>query len=245
VLVSLFAGYIVRIAGAPAEEPHLVGPARLIGSFSVARRRLAVVALFLVAAGVILACAEPFAEALVETGTEFNISEFLLVQWVAPLASEAPEFIVAILFAYRLNTNAALGSLVSSKVNQWTLLVGTLPIVYAVSLGAAEGLPIEGRQREELWVTAAQSAFALAVLANRTLSVREAFALLGLFLGQFVLNGVMPESLHSEARIAVGVVYIVLAFVLIVRDRHRMPTLLRDGLTVPYDELAIEEPARR
>jgi cation:H+ antiporter len=143
-----------------------------------------------------------------------------------------------------LNTNAALGSLVSSKVNQWTLLVGTLPIVYAVSLGALEGLPIEGRQREELWVTAAQSAFALAVLANRTLSVKEAFGLLGLFFGQFALNGIMPSSLHDEARIGVGILYMVLAVVVIVRDRRSVPTLLRDGLTVPYDQLGDEVTAR-
>jgi cation:H+ antiporter len=244
VLVSIFAGYIFRIARAPAEEPHLVGPARLIGTFAVAKRRLTVVVLFVLAAGVILVCAETFAEALVETGKEFNISEFLLVQWVAPLASEAPEFIVAILFAYRLNTNAALGSLVSSKVNQWTLLVGTLPIVYAVSLGAVEGLPIEGRQREELWVTAAQSAFALAVLANRSLNVREAFMLLGLFFSQFMLNGVMPSDLHDETRVGVGIVYIVLAVTFVVRDRRAVPGLLRDGFSVPYSELATEEPAR-
>ena len=40
-------------------------------------------------------CAEPFAESLVTTGEEFGISTFLLVQWLAPLASEAPELIVA------------------------------------------------------------------------------------------------------------------------------------------------------
>jgi cation:H+ antiporter len=237
VLVSIFGAYIFRIARAPAEEPHLVGPAMLIGAMPARRRRQVVVALFVVAAAVILACAEPFAESLVETGKQFNISEFLLVQWVAPLASEAPEFLVAMLFAYRLNTNSALGALVSSKVNQWTLLVGTLPVVYAISLGALHGLPIVGRQREELWVTAAQSAFALAVLANRRLSVREGFMLLGLFLGQFVLNGVLPSDLHDEGRISVGIVYIVLAVVFVVRDRRAVPGLLRDGFTVPYDEL--------
>ena len=60
-------------------------------------------------------------------GEALGIDEFLLVQWLAPLASEAPELLVAGLYAWRLNTNAALGTLVSSKVNQWTLLVGTLP----------------------------------------------------------------------------------------------------------------------
>ena len=39
--------------------------------------------------------AEPFAAALVHTGLEMGVDEFLLVQWVAPLASESPEFAVA------------------------------------------------------------------------------------------------------------------------------------------------------
>jgi cation:H+ antiporter len=243
VLVGLYAVYVARIAKAPAEEPHLVGPASMIGELPTKRRREVVVVLFVVSAGVIVACAEPFAEALVETGKQYHVSEFFLVQWVAPLASEAPEFIVAILFAYRLNTNAALGSLVSSKLNQWTLLVGTLPIVYAVSSGSLHGLPIRGRQREELWVTAAQSAFALAVVANRRLNEREAGLLLGLFLGQFALNAVLPGTLHDEGRIAVGITYIVLALFVIVRDRKAVPGLLRDGFTVPYEQLAEEEPA--
>jgi hypothetical protein len=91
--------------------------------------------MFVVAAGVILLSAEHFASALVETGAELGISEFLLVQWLAPLASEGPELIVAGLYAWRLHTDEALGTLVSSKVNQWTLLVGTLPIVFAASSG--------------------------------------------------------------------------------------------------------------
>jgi cation:H+ antiporter len=243
VLVSLFGGYVMRIARAPAETPHLVGPALLIGSLTVRRRRQVVVLLFVVAAAIILACAEPFAESLVETGKEFNISEFLLVQWLAPLASEAPEFIVALLFAWRLNTNSALGSLVSSKVNQWTLLVGTLPIVYAISLGHLHGLPIVGRQREELWVTAAQSAFALAVLANRRLNTREGFMLLGLFVSQFALNGILPSHLHAPGRIGVGVVYITLAVFTVVRDRRAVPGLLRDGFLVPYSEFAKDDQA--
>jgi hypothetical protein len=52
------------------------------------------------------------------------------VQWLAPLASEAPECIITSLFAWRLLGVAGLGALVSSKVNQWTLLVGTIPLVF-------------------------------------------------------------------------------------------------------------------
>ena len=105
------------------------------------------IGMFVFAAVVILLSAEHFAEALVATGQEFNISEFLLIQWLAPLASEAPELLVAGLYAWRLNTNAALGTLVSSKVNQWTLLVGTLPIVFAIAAGGLHGLPVDAPAR--------------------------------------------------------------------------------------------------
>jgi len=240
VLITLFVLYAIRISRAPAEEPHLVGPAQLIGDLPTARRRTVVIVMLLAAAGVILASAEPFAQSLVDTGEQFGLDTFLLVQWLAPLASEAPELLVAGLFAWRLNTNAGLGTLVSAKVNQWTLLVGTLPIVFAISAGALHGLPIDSLQREELFLTAAQSAFAVAVLTNRSISVREAFALLGLFLFQFVLGGVLPEELRAVERVGVGVVYLVLAFMMLVQQRRYVRPLVRDGLRTSVTELVHE-----
>jgi cation:H+ antiporter len=237
VLVAIFAAYTVRISKAPAEEPHLVGPARYLGTFSTRQRRAAVVAMFLVAAAVILLCAEPFAEALVASGETIGISSFVLVQWLAPLASEAPELLVAGLYAWRLNTDAGLGTLVSSKVNQWTLLVGTLPIVFAISSASYHGLPIGPLQREELFLTAAQSLFAVAVLSSLSLSNREALVLFTLFWAQFILGAVVPESLHAVERLGVGALYIVLAVGVLLRDRGRVRVLLRDGFRTPHGEM--------
>jgi cation:H+ antiporter len=237
VLVSIFIAYLVRIARAPAETPSLVGTALLIGTLSPRRRRAAVGALFVGAAAVILLCAEPFAESLVSTGEEFGVSTFLLVKWLAPLASEAPELLIAGTFAWRLNTDAGLGALVSSKVNQWTLLVGTLPIVFAISSGSHHGLPLDALQRQELFVTAAQSAFAVAILASRSISVREARMLLGLFVAQFVASGALPGPMRGPALIIAGTVYLLLAAAQIVRERRQMMTLLHDGFVVPYPEL--------
>jgi cation:H+ antiporter len=239
-LVGLFVWYAVRISRAPAEEPHLVGPAELIGRLPDMKRRLVVALLLVGSAAVILISAEPFAEALVTTGEEFGISTFLLVQWVAPLASESPELLVAALFAWRLNTNAGLGALVSSKVNQWTLLVGTLPLVFSISAGALGGLPIDSLQREELFLTAAQSVFAVAVLTNRSLSVREALFLMGLFLAQFVLGGVLPEDLRAVERIGIGVLYLVLSAGMMYRQRGYIRPLIRDGFSTSATELVHE-----
>jgi cation:H+ antiporter len=237
ILVAIFVAYTIRVSKGPAEEPHLVGPSRTLGALSTAKRRAAVISMFAFSATVILLCAEHFAEALVATGQDLGVGEFFLVQWVAPLASEAPELLVACLFAWRLNTDAGLGALVSSKVNQWTLLVGTLPFVFAIASGSLHGLPIEANQREELLLTAAQSLFAVAVLASLSISVREAWALVGLFAAQFVLAAVLPPSLHGTELIFVSGVYVTLGVAILVRDRGRLPTLLRDGLRTPQDEL--------
>ncbi len=207
-LVDIFVAYTIRVSRAPAEEPHLVGPARYLGTFSTVPRRATVIGIAVFAAGVILLFAERFAEALVLSGEALGVSEFLLVQWVAPLASEAPELLVAGLYAWRLNTSAGLGTLVSSKVNQWTLLVGTLPIVFAISAGGLHGLPLDTVQREELFLTAAQSFFAVAVISSLTMSLREAGFLFGLFWAQFVLGAIVPEQYHGVERIAVGIVYL-------------------------------------
>ena len=237
VLVSLFIAYTIRISKAPAEEPHLVGPARWMGTFSTRGRRGSYVAMFTFAAVVILLVAEHFAEALVETGATLGISEFFLVQWLAPLASEAPELLVACLYAWRLNTNAGLGTLVSSKVNQWTLLVGTLPIAFAISSASIHGLPIVTRQRDELLLTAAQSLFAVAILVNLKMSVREAWMLFILFWTQFLFGALVPEDKHGTELIAFSIVYVLLALWFLLRDRRGVVKLLRDGFRAPYAQL--------
>jgi cation:H+ antiporter len=237
ILVTIFVVYIVRVARAPAGDPHLVGPALTIGSMPTVRRRVVVAALFGAAIVTILVCAEPFAQSLVDTGRKFAIDDFVLISLIAPLASEAPELLIAGMFAWRLDANAGLGTLVSSKVNQWTLLVGTLPIVFAISSAGLHGLPIDAIQREELFVTAAQSAFAVAVLANRRITVKEAGILLGVWLVQLVTKLPAFDSIHTEARISIGVLYLVMAAVIVWRQRANFRPLLRDGLVVPVADL--------
>jgi cation:H+ antiporter len=240
ILVGLFVGYTWRVSRAPAEEPHLVGPARYLGTFSVRARRASVIGLFLASGVVILLFAHPFATSLEDAGLELGIDPFFIIQWLAPLASEAPELLVAGLFAWRLNTNSGLGTLVSSKVNQWTLLVGTLPIVFAISSASSHGLPISAGQREELFLTAAQSFFAVAIMSNLSLSLREAGYLFGLFWAQFIIGAFVPESLHAAERIGVGVLYLLLGAAYILRDRRRVPQLVRDAFASSYAELSEE-----
>ncbi len=218
ILGGLFGFYIWRIACLPVEEPHLVGPAKLIGDLPTRRRRAVTGALALGAAAAILLVAKPFAKALVATGVALGIDEFLLVQWLAPLASEAPEFVVVALFAWRGQATAALGTLISSKVNQWTLLVAMLPLIYSVALGQPAPLPLDDRQRQEVLLTAAQSLFGVALLLNLRLSVVGAGALFGLFSIQMVF---------PETRLAITIVYGVLTLVVVVLTRREVGKAFR------------------
>lgn len=210
-LVSLFAIYVYLASrGEVEEESSLVGPAETIASLPQTRRRLVVLGLFLFAGAAILLSAEPFAEGLIDTGVEFGIDEFQLVQWVAPFASEFPEFLVAALLAARMRADAGLGALVSSKVNQWTLLIGTLPLAYAVSSGTLNPLPTDTRQTDEIMLTAAQSLLAVVLLINLKMSAWEAVTLAVLFFAQFFSpQSIIPHAWFSYTYIGLAVLFLV------------------------------------
>lgn len=122
-----------------------------------------------------------------ETGRVIGINEFLLIQWLAPLASEAPAVSVAVLFVLANRAGNGLTAMISDKINQWTLLVGMLPLAMTVGAGAVSALPLDARQSEEFFLTAAQSLFGLALLLRLRLSVTSALALVGLFSVQVFL----------------------------------------------------------
>jgi cation:H+ antiporter len=223
VFIGIFVAYMWRIAPADAGEPDLVGPALAIAAFRPALRRTIVGVIFVFSAAVILASAQPFAEALIEVGRQRGLNEFLLVQWIAPLASEAPEVIIACILTLKGDAQAGMGAMISAKVNQWTLLVGTLPLVYSVGLGKPGALHLDSRQIEEMLLTAAQSLFGVAVICNLRLSVFEAVVLLVLFLGQFL----MPSP---TVRYGFALVYATLGLALLAKKRTDLRTFFHAGL---------------
>lgn len=181
VFAGLFAAYLWRLptSGEAGEPP--AGMARALAARPSRQRRWLLAALALAAAVMILLVSEAFAQALVESGRLLGINQFLLVQWLAPLASELPEFVIVGLFAWHAASGRALEVLVSSKVNQWTLLVGILPLLFAASKGQIAALPLSSLQAQELLLTAAQSLFATLILIDLSLNAVEAVALWSIF----------------------------------------------------------------
>ena len=214
ILVTIFVMYTRRAAHMEAEEPELVGPVKIIANMRRGPRRLCTALSFLFSGVTIFFVAEPFAESLVETGAVLGIDQFLLVQWLAPIASEAPEFIIALTWALRGAGKSAIRALISSMVNQWTLLIGTIPLVFAISSGTFwRPFVLEELQVHELYLTAAQSIFGVAVLVNLELSRSDGLLLLVLFTAQLIV---------SEIRMEVAALYVLLALVYHVLHRRFM-----------------------
>ena len=207
--IAIFVFYMRAASRAEHVEPELEGPPAMIEGWGEGARRLFTVLFFLFSGYAIFIAAEPFAEGLLATGRKFGIEEFILVQWLAPLASESPEFIVAILFALKAQPGTSMGALLSSKVNQWTLLIGMLPVVFMVSAGRLGPMEMDQRQIEEMFLTAAQSLFAVAILANLSFSLLEAAVIFFLFSTQLLF----PDP---QFRFYYSFLYIFLAIGLVV-----------------------------
>ncbi|MFN3974000.1 MAG: sodium:calcium antiporter [Dehalococcoidia bacterium] len=234
VLVGLFALYIYLTSRLPQREPELVGPPMAIASLPKPWRRATIVALFLFSAGMILSSAEPFAEGLLGVGRKLGVSEFIMVQWIAPLASETPEVLVAGLLTIRGDAVAGMMVLISSKVNQWTLLVGTLPFAYSISAGSLLALPLDARQAEEIWLTAAQSLLAVVVLVRLNLPSWGAFLLLVLWATQLGFTS-------TAARFAYVFLYLGASTILMLAE----PARLRDAARLPSWAIkTVREPER-
>ena len=233
ILAAIFGAYLFRTAKMPeadgeeeAEEP---GPAAIIALLSPAWRWTVMGALTVIAAAVILLAAEPFAESLVQAGTRLGIDEFLLIQWLAPLASEAPAITIAILFVFDDRARAALTTMVSDKINQWTLLVGMLPVAMSIGAGSLTALPLDARQHEEFFLTATQSLFGLALLMQLRLSVASAVSLSGLFVVQVAAAFYFQDDAETQIAVLTGIgwMYLALAVLLIARNYREVPAIVR------------------
>lgn len=222
VLLAAFVLYLWRASttsDGDGDDEEIVGMAGNLASMPQRARRWTIVGLFVVAAAVILSSAEPFADALVESGSALGIDSYFLVQWLAPLATEAPEFIVAALFALRGMGGAAIGTLIASKVNQWSLLVGSLPIAHVLGGGTTGGLPLDARQVEEFMLTASQTVLGVAIIIALRFHRWSAIALVALFAVQFVVT-------DTSGRWILSIVHLVLAVVVLwINRRDVLPTL--------------------
>jgi cation:H+ antiporter len=150
--------------------------------------RNAVIITLFVAGGLILYfVAHPFLESMLAVAMAMGVSEFVFVQWVSPFLSEFPEKVSAFHWARQARkAPMALMNMVSSNINQWTMLIAMIPFVYSYGMGAPSEIQFDLHQKEEILLTLAQAFVGFMLLLNMNFSWYEAAGLFILWLAQFV-----------------------------------------------------------
>jgi cation:H+ antiporter len=161
---------------------------RRVLALSPRKRGVAIWLLFVVGGVILYFSAHPFLNSMLAIAGTLGISTFIFVQWVAPFLSEFPEKLSAFYWARRVSTaNVALMNMVSSNINQWSILSAMIPILFVISAGELRPLAFDEHQRNEILLTILQSFLGFLLLLNLELKLHEAVILFVFWFVQFAL----------------------------------------------------------
>ncbi len=223
VLIGLYVVYLwILMRNAPREAESLAeAPAVSRWAYRQPgwRQKAAIGGLFAVGGGLLYVTAHPFLESMIAVAATLGISQFFLVQWVAPFLSEFPEFVSTFGWARRVtHAPMALMNIVSSNINQWTILAAMIPLLYGFShmryYGVWSDFTFDVAQRNELALTLLQTMLGVLLLANMEFDWMDATALFVLWVVQFTL-----PHLRAEVMVAYGIWAVVLVIGFMVRGQ--------------------------
>ena len=219
VLIAVYCVYLWVLRRMPVAAEEAIEDLDFVPRTIVkAPRRLriaGIVALFAAGGGLIYFTAESFLASLLAVSASIGIPNFVFVQWVAPFVSEFPEKVSAFYWARTVErASMALMNMVSSNINQWTLLAAMLPIVYSMSRGAVSAIPLDDQQELELLLTLGQSLLSAVMLLDMRLKWWEAAGLFGLWAVQFAFTTAVHDVVMATYFIWAGVELVRRVFIL-------------------------------
>jgi cation:H+ antiporter len=190
-LILLYAAYLLILSRMPPEDPETIEDLEAIPRKIVTsprRLRIAIISgLFLFGGILIYVAAEPFLASLLALSVAVGIPAFVFIQWVAPVVSEFPEMASTFYWARSVDrAPMALMNMVSSNINQWTLLTAMLPIIFSISMGSITPILFDQKQRIELLLTLGQAVVGMIFLLNMRLAWYEAAIMFVFFWIPFV-----------------------------------------------------------
>ncbi len=198
ILTAIYAAYLAVLGKMPPQEEEGIENLERIPRaivLSPRGRRIALISgLFLAGGLLIYFTAEPFLGSLFAVSVRLGVPTFIFIQWVAPFVSEFPEGLSTFYWARTVHrAPMALMNLVSSNINQWTLLVAMLPVVLSLSFGSVTALPLDSEQQLEVLMTIGQQLVGMLFLVNMELAWWEAAALFAFWFVQFFFSAINPD----------------------------------------------------
>jgi cation:H+ antiporter len=212
---AIYMGLLLKmppeVEGESIEDLPLV--ARRVLKLGKAGRVVGIGLIFILGGLALYACVHPFVDSLQSLAGLLGISGYFFIQWVAPFVSEFPEKVTAFNWA-RQDGKAKLGlmNFLSSNINQMTLLVAMIPIVYATSAGGLKPIVFTAGQKSEVLLTAAQAALCMVLLFNMRFEWFEAVGMFVLFLVQFISPWWAPWFRLTSDHVRHAIVFIYLGW---------------------------------
>jgi cation:H+ antiporter len=209
ILLGFYVMYMGLLLKMPPEEEgesieELPWVSRQVLKRGKGGRIAGLVLIFALGGLVLYLCVHPFTDSLQSLAALFGISGYFFIQWVAPFMSEFPEKVTAFNWA-RQKGKAKLGlmNFLSSNVNQMTVLVAMIPIVYTISAGRWNApIVFTPFQSQEVLLTGAQAALCMVLLFNMKFEWWDALGMFALFVLQFSspawagLFGLTADQVH-------------------------------------------------
>ncbi|MBI4531529.1 MAG: hypothetical protein HY709_08380 [Candidatus Latescibacteria bacterium] len=198
ILLTMYGTYLWLVQKVPPKEVETIEdlstvPRHILG-LRPWLRNLSIIGLFAIGGTTLFFLAEPFVHSMLGLAMILGVSEFVFVQWVAPFLSEFPEKVSAFYWARTVKkAPMAIMNMVSSSVNEWTVLASVLPIVYSISRGEPSTVHFDTHQRIEILLTVVQSLLGFLLLANLEFRWHEAAGLFILWAVQFIMPDIREE----------------------------------------------------
>jgi cation:H+ antiporter len=192
ILLGFYVMYMVLLLKMPPEEEdesvdELPWVSRQVLKRGRIGRILGVVAIFVGGGAILYLCVHPFVNSLQALAALVGIQGYFFIQWIAPFLSEFPEKVSAYTWAAK-EGKAKLGlmNFISSNINQMTMLVAMIPIVYCLSSRSwTAAILFTPDQKEEVLLTATQAALVMVLLFNMKFEWYEAVGVFVLWVLQF------------------------------------------------------------
>ena len=194
ILTACYAAYLAALLNVPPREgdveemDDLPAVSRWALARGPRRRGWAIAGIFLVGGALLAVSAHAFVESMLALAISAGVSQFVFVQWVAPFLSEFPEKLSAFNWARQITkAPMAVMNLVSSTINQWSILSALIPVIYSISKGTPSAIVFDQHQRLEILLTILQSFLGWLLLVNLDLRAFEAAILFVFWLVQFAV----------------------------------------------------------
>ncbi len=229
----VYLGVLLRLPpreGDVEEIDDLPAVSRWALSFGPRGRVWAIAGIFVVGGVILTASAHAFVESMLALALAAGVAPFVFVQWVAPFLSEFPEKLSAFNWARQISkAPMAVMNLVSSTINQWSILSALIPVVYSISKGSPSAIVFDEHQRLEILLTLLQSMLAWLLLVNLDLAAFEAGILFAFWLVQFAV----PSTREAMVWVYMGWCAVEIARLLTGKRKLKAPAAAWRVITAP------------